>query len=503
MYICFFVTIPLSLYIYIYIWIPCSLPLAFSLSLYIFIYATRADKDGNDIADATADIGVSLHGDGVVELANAYNKRHCRYTEFMFLLVRHIVEAHMIHRELVRIEEAKADKMLVDNSSRWIYTPLDYVQGQHIRKIDFTSSITRFAKPCAQDETIVNVEDFLKTLCICEAKLEVVRGITWIELYVLYRISGNAKPLNEKPCEGKKFRQAVPLDMQVKHFKTQVRRIADRALIGGRDEQRFRPHCVIGPNLQNVGFEGKHAAVGFDISINKSAQRQINKALILLGRTLSKDKVDQIIDQKDTKPTKLVKLSFKAKVGWDSRLDGMIFSTVPDEGALFEHSLAHESAHVDKRFMHVVQCPTCNKQSPSQQYKFQYRDLDIKIECSECHKFSPIKAWNCNCGVLWHTCKVHTCTENVEPTMKSQTLSKSRIEKTGSGKASSKRLHSNALFEEILDDDLRSEAKRAKKSLEQDETLARVLNPVLPFKRELRASMLSQNIRQRFAHLLA
>ena len=69
--------------------------------------------------------------------------------------------------------------------------------------------------------------------------------------------------------------------------------------------------------------------------------------------------------------------------------------------------------------------------------------------------------------------------------------------------ASSKRLHSNALFEEILNDDLRSEAKRAKKSLEQDETLARVLNPVVPFKRELRASMLSPNLRQRFAHLLA
>ena len=386
----------------------------------------------------------------------------------MFLLVRHIVEAHMIHRELVRIEEAKADKMLVEYSSRWIYTPLDYVRNQQIRKIDFTSSITMFAKACAQDESIIKVEDFLKTLFIRGSELEVVRPITWIELYVLYRITGNAKPLNEKPGNGEKFRQAVPLDLQVKHFKTQVRRIADRALMGGRDEQSFRPQSIIGPNLQNVGFEGKHPAVGFNVCINSSAQRQINKALILLGRTISQDKVNQILNQKDAKPSKLVKLSFKAKVGWDSRLDGTIFSTAPEEGAMFEQILAHAYTSDSKRLMHVVQCPMCNKQSPSQQYKFQYRDLDTKIKCIECHKLTPLKAWTCNCGVLWHTCKVHTCTENVEPTMKSQTLSKSRIEKAGAENASSKRLRCNALFEEILDDDLRSEAKQAKKSFEQD-----------------------------------
>ena len=29
----------------------------------------------------------------------------------------------------------------------------------------------------------------------------------------------------------------------------------------------------------------------------------------------------------------------------------------------------------------------------------------------------PLKAWKYNCDVLWHTCKVHTCAENVEPTL--------------------------------------------------------------------------------------
>ena len=155
-----------------------------------------------------------------------------------------------------------------------------------------------------------------------------------------------------------------------------------------------------------------------------------------------------------------------------------------------------------RRLMHVVQCPSCSKQSPSQNYKFQYKDLDLKIKCCECLKSTPLKAWRCNCGVLWHTCKVHSCTANVSPSVRSTTSSKSSIAKVAE-KVSSERLLSNASFEKILDDDLRSEAKWAKKSFEQDQTHAGVVNPVSTLNRELRAPMLSPNLRQRFAHLLA
>ena len=152
--------------------------------------------------------------------------------------------------------------------------------------------------------------------------------------------------------------------------------------------------------------------------------------------------------------------------------------------------------------MHVVQCPSCIKQTPSQHYKFQYKELDLKIKCCECLKFTPLKAWKCNCGVLWHTCKVHTCTENVLPIVRSTTLSKSSIDKNEAEKTTTKRWLSNALFDKILDDDLRWEAKRARKSFEQDKALAGVVNPVSPLNRELRASMLSPRLRERFAHLL-
>ena len=68
---------------------------------------TAIHKEGNNIADACANIGVKCHGEGMNYLASAYNKRHGLYTVFMTKVVKHIVEAHMIHRELIRIAGIK------------------------------------------------------------------------------------------------------------------------------------------------------------------------------------------------------------------------------------------------------------------------------------------------------------------------------------------------------------------------------------------------------------
>ena len=77
-------------------------------------------------------------------------------------------------------------------------------------------------------DSIVNIESFLRELYIFRASEE-GGNITWIELYILYRISRNQKPLDIEPQEmGDKSKQVIPLDLQFKHFKKQVRCIVDR-----------------------------------------------------------------------------------------------------------------------------------------------------------------------------------------------------------------------------------------------------------------------------------
>ena len=85
-------------------------------------------KRGDDVADNTADIGVAPHGDGAVYLASLYNKRHNYYAKFVCLVAKHIVQVHEIHRELVRIEEAKVDRCILEAANQWKYKALIYCE---------------------------------------------------------------------------------------------------------------------------------------------------------------------------------------------------------------------------------------------------------------------------------------------------------------------------------------------------------------------------------------
>jgi len=118
--------------------------------------------------------------------------------------------------------------------------------------------------------------------------------------------------LDETPISpGDKSKQAIPLDKQLGHFKKQARRIVERALAGGSDEHLFKPTHVLEANLQCVGIEGKHPAVGFNVYLTEHTQQQVTKALILLGRNMSQDKVDQILNKTCTKPKKLFRSPIK------------------------------------------------------------------------------------------------------------------------------------------------------------------------------------------------
>ena len=122
------------------------------------------------------------------------------------------------------------------------------------------------------------------------------------------------------------------------------------------------------------------------------------------------------------------------------------------------------------------------------------------IKCKACHKFGPSRKWKCNCGVPWHICKVHSCAEKIKPTRINETQSSSSHI---SGKAPSKRLSPNANIDEILDDDLRTEAKRAKRFDAESKVNSLAVHGN---SQEIEASMQSgrfPQLRARFAHLFS
>ena len=112
---------------------------------------------------------------------------------------------------------------------------------------------------------------------------------------------------------------------------------------------------------------------------------------------------------------------------------------------------------------------------------------------------TPIKAWSCNCGVSWHTCKVHTCTAKGMPPPRSKSkLSSSSSNEDGNKGLPKGHLLANSSFDELLDDDLRKEAMKAKKKLGRKNTSNGVYKPY-----ELKASLLSPKLIEKIAHLLS
>ena len=94
---------------------------------------------------------------------------------------------------------------------------------------------------------------------------------------------------------------------------------------------------------------------------------------------------------------------------------------------------------------------------------------------------------------------MHYCIVKVKPTVKAKLRSASNNE--GGGKANSKRLLSNASFNELLDDDLRTQAKRARKLDRDDKVDDLVVPPRTP--NPLRASMLPISLREKFGYLFS
>ena len=125
-------------------------------------------------------------------------------------------------------------------------------------------------------------------------------------------------------------------------------------------------------------------------------------------------------------------------------------------------------------------------------YQFQSYDLDKKIKCRDCSKLSHLRAWKCNCGILWHTCTVHSCIVKAPQ----GAAEKARGANEKIVKISNyKRLLENASTEHILDDDLKNEARKAKRR--KTNSPQRSAEPNF----RLKASMLPPNLRHKFAHL--
>ncbi len=401
------------------------------------------------MSDQVADEGVKVHGEDTYSLARLFTLRHKRYTQFMLHVAKHIVEAHMIHRELLRIAEAKDAKQIARGKDLISHTPLTFPCSSIAKQLTSITSICNLPKQVATHPCIEHAENFLKAIVVMPVANS-IRGITWIEMYALYRMAGFPKPL-AKPVGVAISRPT--LSQQLGQFKNNVRCIASKVL--DKDSAiLFKPEQKHVCHFKGLAIDGVFASVSFNIHLSPDTQRLLTIQLIGLSRKCSALVLRDFLSVYKKIP--LVKLELKSKSCWDARTPTCNDLEATCCSSNLKHAKIHDKAASNTAYhaMHTMLCPSCGHLNLAQDDKLQQANLEIKMKCANCRIRSPSMDWKCHCGVVWHTCLRHA--------LKAAHNKASVNRKIVASKAS-KRPLLNASLEQLLDDDLRRESKSARK----------------------------------------
>jgi ribonuclease HI len=421
---------------------------------------TEINREGNRIADSTADLGVKVHGEETFELAKLYTCRHKKYTAFMRKVYIHIVEAHMIHRELVRIAEAKDKFHNRHDQHIFAFCPLSYPSNDHAHHICSITSIDNMPKLRDHHPNIRNAQLFMEALpwqpCTSEAP-----GITWVQLYTLYRLAGFPKPLANPICVA----QAKPsLAMQLAQFKSNVRCIVAK-VSHSQAAQLFKPEGKHVAQLKGLAIEGVHASISCMVCIPMETQNMLAMQIIKLSRYISSQNLSKYIGNRKNLP--MVKLDLKGKTKWDDNLPicaalKAVCCSSASADVQYTSATQASSSTCHAQQMHISICPNCgihNTVNSLHSGKYLRTNLEIKIKCQDCYKSMPSIKWKCNCGEFWHNCQKHA------PIAAEKTVDNKH---PNISRKASKRLLLSASPEKLLDDDLKRESKSAKKHQSDD-----------------------------------
>ncbi len=278
------------------------------------------------------------------------------------------------------------------------------------------------------------------------------RPITWLELYMIYRIRGYHKPIANP--ENGAFARAT-LDKQLKQFKKDTRTVVDKTMCGCGDACLFKPQNGKNNALKGVAILGKHASLAFNVVTENDEQEAIHKALVKLNRQITNVKTDEFLKGKRKLTPHVIQMN--GKTGWDSSLP-IVRNENECSDKWDQHNLNHKTPEVNTTF---YRCPKaeCFMNEPSTAEAFRPNDLDKQVRCIRCHRTSPARKWLCQCNVPWVTCEVHQtyyCNKvikqkNQKETEKSQVnlrpcvLKRRRNNESGRNKARSKRARTNMI----------------------------------------------------------
>ena len=371
-------------------------------------------------------------------------------------VVTHIIEAYIIHKQLGGIEDDEGEHQ----DKRILYKPLTYPVEDESRFLKTKAHLCHFSTFLNDDPNHSQLQGFLENIKIKEYDDE-RRPISWLELYVLYRLRGYKKPIDD-PTNLALAR--ATLDKQMNVFKKNVRAVSSRIYINDDQLKLFGPAKIKKEDLTGVGILGKHQGPSFNVFVTNEEQSVIAKQLHLLNHTISDKKLDKIIDG-DLKfiPRNLI---MRGRAEWDSNikpLNDPIMINNNDWNNEIEIGISRNKS----RNVVIMECSKRHKSDPDYVIKPSLFDVDRSIKCRHCNKASPSKNWNCSCGISWFLCDQHKWNTSIAVRIAKQNPegeAKNKVAKTHSLGPTPRLPRVMVCHQELLKEDLNAESEKSKQT---------------------------------------
>ncbi len=249
---------------------------------------------------------------------------HCKYTWLVRDIHTHIIEGYAIRKDLLK-EKAQKQAQATQATQISKGKPMIKYEARaqpNQSKPEHTWEKLRFcpeprSTPCkpksVQAHWCESLDEFLQRNAWRSLE-EGEFGISWVELFVLYKKLGYPNPIKEGSGKAK---VRASLAKQLHAFKVGVRRFAKEWVEDERQKSLFSAGKAKGYVWKHLGIASHITHLNAAIRLSESARKDIEQDLLYLNGNKVKDHGREV---RSGATIRLSKLSLKGKTVWTQRV---------------------------------------------------------------------------------------------------------------------------------------------------------------------------------------
>ena len=371
--------------------------------------ATAESKEGNDIADAVAELGVrTSHQTGLLQLAGYYagkQKKLLQLTQRIHRMILRVLKAEH-HERTQRIKRANAEAKVQGAKHNHITIPTDtddppLTEG---RSLDLSKPNTTGLEGT---DLVIHLQMWAFFNNTRWTRVEGQNnGTSWIEMLARYQLLGGKLTANEVDAHpfaaSLSFRQAI----------ITFRRLANRIIHVYAPEHSvwlFKPAKASAPRLQKYGCTTHVPCVVGQMCHDGHSRTTLRNTLATI--TIGYAKMHKAEEGQTPLTTKPTNITYRGPPPWlklcnNDHLSQVASRSLPRDD---EESREQRTTSETEPARLKITCCCCGA-NKCQTSRLVCKGTWVPVWCPACKRTSTAKNWQCECGAPWHKCQTHAVT---------------------------------------------------------------------------------------------